>query len=334
MRLFADRAASAAAGFVVDEQTVAAVIDVCRRVDGLPLAIELAAARLRSMTLPQLAARLDDRFRLLTGGSRTAMPRQRTLRAVVDWSWDLLDERERALLRRLAVFAGGVTLEAAEAVCAGGPVAAADVFDLLCALVDKSLLQIAESEGPRYGMLETIREYGLERIAEAGELPATRTAHAGHFARLAIEAAPHLRGPDQLNWVARLHAEHDNVLAGLRYLGEWGESALVAKAVVALLWFWVLSGGRQEVVTWPGFAREVAGDADPLDRVLIDGVHALAQAITGEPGAGDPWQTLTTTLDQLEDADLAEHPLLAAVRPMLAMAAGRERVLELLEQSG
>ena len=102
------------------------------------------------MTLPQLAARLDDRFRLLTGGSRTAMPRQRTLRAVVDWSWDLLDERERALLRRLAVFAGGVTLEAAEDVCAGGPVAAADVFDLLCALVDKSLLQIAESEGPRY----------------------------------------------------------------------------------------------------------------------------------------------------------------------------------------
>jgi predicted ATPase len=333
VRLFADRAATAAAGFVVDEQTVAAVVDVCRRVDGLPLAIELAAARLRSMSLPQLAARLDDRFRLLTGGSRTAMPRQRTLRAVADWSWDLLDERERALLRRLAVFAGGVTLEAAEDVCAGGPVAAADVFDLLCTLVDKSLLQIAESEGLRYGLLETIREYGLERIAEAGELPATRTAHAGHFARLAIEAAPHLRGPDQLNWVARLRAEHDNVLAALRYLGERDEAALVAKVVVALLWFWVLSGSRQEVVTWTGFAREVAGDADPLDRVLIDGVHALARAIPGEPGAGDPWQALTTTLEQIEDVDLADHPLLAAVRPMLAMAAGRKRVLELLEHS-
>ncbi len=122
------------------------MIDVCRRVDGLPLAIELAAARLRSMTLPQLAARLDDRFRLLTGGSRTAMARQRTLRAVVDWSWDLLDEPERALLRRLAVFSGGATLDAVEAVCVGGPVAAVDVFDLLCALVDKSLLQIADAE--------------------------------------------------------------------------------------------------------------------------------------------------------------------------------------------
>jgi predicted ATPase/DNA-binding SARP family transcriptional activator len=149
VRLFADRAATAAGSFTVDAQTVHAVVDVCRRVDGLPLAIELAAARLRSMTLPQLATRLDDRFRLLTGGSRTAMARQRTLRAVVDWSWELLDASERALLRRLSVFPGGATLDAAEAVCAGGPVDAGDVFDLLCALVDKSLVQIADPDGPR-----------------------------------------------------------------------------------------------------------------------------------------------------------------------------------------
>ena len=334
VRLFADRAASASTGFVVDADTVAEVIDLCRRVDGLPLAIELAAARLRSMTLSQLAARLDDRFRLLTGGSRTAMARQRTLRAVVDWSWDLLDEPERALLRRLAVFSGGATLDAAEAVCTGGPVAALDAFDLLCALVDKSLLALGDAGRPRYRMLETIREYGLERVAEAGELPGTRMAHARHFAAFAIQASPHLRAGDQLDWLSRLHAEHDNVLAGLRYLGEAGESWLAARVVVSLLWFWLLTGSRQEALTWLEFARAVPGEADPLDRLLIDGVHALADAIPGEGAdAGDPWQTLTEVLDQLEGADLSEHPLLAAARPMLAVAVGRERILELLEHS-
>jgi predicted ATPase/DNA-binding SARP family transcriptional activator len=333
VRLFADRAEAASAGFVVDEDTAGAVIDVCRRVDGLPLAIELAAARLRSMTLPQLAARLDDRFRLLTGGSRTAMARQRTLRAVVDWSWDLLDDREQALLRRLAVFSGGAILEDVEAVCAGEPVAAGDVFDLLCALVDKSLLVLVDAERPRYRVLETIREYGLERMAEAGELPATRSAHAGHFAGLAIEAGPLLRGADQLTWLARLRADHDNVLAALRYLGDTGEADLVARTVVALLWFWLLSGSRQEVLAWTEFARAVPGDADPMDRLLIEGVHALARAIPGEPSAGDPWEALLATLAQIEDADLTSYPLLAAVRPMLAVAIGRERVIELLERS-
>ena len=333
VRLFADRAATAASGFVVDEQTVAAVVEVCRRVDGLPLAIELAAARLRTMTLPQLAARLDDRFRLLTGGSRTAMARQRTLRAVVDWSWDLLDDRERALLRRLAVFAGGVTVDAAEAVGAGGPVPSSEVFDLLCALVDKSLLQLGESDGPRYRMLETIREYGLERLEEAGELPAARTAHGRYFAGLAIDAAPHLRGSEQLTWLKRLHADHDNLLAALRYLGESGDAALVVKMVVSLLWFWVLAGSRQEVLEWIGFARQVPGEADPLDRVLIDAVDALVHAMPGEPGPEDPWHVLATTLAQIEDADLSAHPLLAAVRPMLAVAVGRDRIIDLLEHS-
>ncbi len=333
VRLFADRAASAAEGFTVGAATVADVIEVCRRVDGLPLAIELAAARLRSMTLPQLAARLDDRFRLLTGGSRTAMARQRTLRAVVDWSWDLLSAEERALLRRLAVFSGGATLEAAEAVCAGGPVDRAEMFDLLCALVDKSLLQIAGAELPHYRMLETIREYGLDRAEEADELAATRAAHAHHFAALAIEAAPYLRGAEQLIWLRRLHAEHDNVLTALRYLGEEGEGALVARVVVALLWFWMLSGSRQEVLAWIEFARGVSDAADPLDRLLIDAVHALAHAIPGDRPAGDPWEALATTLDRIGEADLSGHPLLAAVRPLLAIAIDRERVNELLEHS-
>jgi predicted ATPase/DNA-binding SARP family transcriptional activator len=333
VRLFADRARAAAPGFVLDDETVGAVLDVCRRVDGLPLAIELAAARLRSMSLSQLAARLDDRFSLLTGGSRTAMARQRTLRAVVDWSWELLDERERALLRRLAVFAGGFALADVESVCAGDPVESGDVFDLLCALVDKSLVQLVDADTPRYRLLETIREYGLERLQQADELAATRTGHARHFAAMAIEAAPHLRGATQLNWLARLRGEHDNVLAALRALGEAGDAALVVQTVVALLWFWLLGGHRQEVVAWTEFARSVPGEADPLERVFVDGVHALATAMPGHPASADPWQALRVTLEQIEHADLSEHPLLAALRPLLAIAIGRERVLQLLELS-
>jgi len=333
IRLFADRAATASAGFVVDADTVTDVVEVCRRVDGLPLAIELAAARLRSMTLPQLAARLDDRFRLLTGGSPTAMARQRTLRAVVDWSWDLLDQRERALLRRLSVFSGPVTLETAEVVCSDQAVSEGEVFDLLCALVDKSLLQIADAEGVRYRLLETIREYGLERLHEAGELERIRDAHAHDFLGLALEAGPQLRGRDQLVWLARLRAEHDDLLAGLRHLGESGDASAVAQMVVALLWFWLLAGSRQEVVTWTGFALGVQGEADPLDRALIEGVHALTEAIPGAATNTDPWETLALVLERVQDADLARHPLLAAVRPLLAVVVGRDRVVELLEGS-
>jgi predicted ATPase len=334
VRLFADRAAAVTGGFAVEEDTVETVIEVVRRVDGLPLAIELAAARLRAMTLPQLAARLDDRFRVLTGGSRTALARQRTLRAVVDWSWDLLDEPERALLWRLSVFAGGATLEAAEEVCAGGPLAAADVFELLCALVEKSLLELVGGETPRYRMLETIREYGLERAAEASELASIRERHARHFAALAIEAERHLRAAEQLTWLARLRAEHDNVIVALRQLADRGEAALLARAVASLLWFWVLAGSRQEVLIWIELALAVPGEADPLDRLLLGSVQALARAIPGEEGPNaDPWQALTDTLAQLQDAALPHHPLLAALRPLLAMGVGRGQVLELLEHS-
>ena len=336
VRLFADRAAAVSAGFTVDDETVADVVEICRRVDGLPLALELAAARLRSMTLQQLAARLDDRFRLLTGGSRTAMARQRTLRAVVDWSWDLLTDPERRMLGRLAVFPGGATVEAAEAVCAGGPVNGDDVFELLSALVDKSLLQIGDTPGGwvRYRMLETIREYGLERAEEVRELAAIREAHARYYLALAVAADPHLRGPDQVAWQQRLDAEHDNLLAALRHLGESGDTRAACAMVVALLWFWLVSGSsRDEVLAWVDFARRLPGEADPLDRVMIESVHALANVMPGQPGEGDPFATLQTVLEQIEDEDLARHPLLAAVRPMLAIAVGRQRMLELLSLS-
>ncbi len=342
VRLFAHRAAAASAGFAVDEDTVTDVVEICRRVDGLPLAIELAAARLRSMTLRQLATRLDHRFRVLTGGSRTAMARQRTLRAVVDWSWDLLDDPERRMLQRMSVFPAGATLDAAEAVCAGGPVDRAEVFDLLCALVDKSLVQIGEHDPglpgeagwDRYRMLETIREYGLERAEEAGELAGVREAHARHYLALALEADPHLRGPEQVSWQRRLAAEHDNLLAALRQLGDSGDARAACAMVVAMLWYWLTSGSsREEVLTWVEFVARVPGQADALDRLMIETVHAMAEVMPGQQSEADPFELMRRLLDRIADADLSRHPLLAAIRPMLAVAVGRERMLELLEQS-
>ena len=170
----------------------------------------LAAARLRTMAPEQVAARLDDRFGLLTGGSRVAMPRHQTLRAVVDWSWDLLDEPERAVWRRFSLFAGGATLEAAEQVCAGSGIRADQVLDLLSALADKSLLTVRQGqEGPRYRMLEIIRAYGQERLAEAGEREEVRQEHARYFTRLAAASQDHLHGAHQLEWLGRLAADQD-----------------------------------------------------------------------------------------------------------------------------
>ncbi|GLX03475.1 hypothetical protein [Microbispora sp. NBRC 16548] len=202
----------------------------------MPLAIELAAARLRTLSAGQIAERLGDRFRLLTGGSRTAMPRHQTLRAVVEWSWDLLDAGERALAARLAVFAGGATLEAAEQVCEGD-------LDVLGRLVDKSLVVF---DGGRYRMLETIKAYAAERLAESGAERQVRLAHAEFFARLAEAAEPHLRSREQLEWLARLSAEHDNLSAALRWACEAAETDFALRLVGGLGWYWWLSGHRLE----------------------------------------------------------------------------------------
>jgi predicted ATPase len=165
----------------VTSDNASAVARICRVLDGMPLAIELAAARMRTMAVAQLAERLDDRFRLLIDGSRTAVPRHQTLRAAIDWSWELLPDAERVLLRRLAVFTGGATQEAVQRVCADAVVTADQVPDLVAALVDKSLLVVSGDEIPRYRMLETIKAYGLERLDEAGEREALRRAHATYF---------------------------------------------------------------------------------------------------------------------------------------------------------
>ncbi|WP_410813167.1 AfsR/SARP family transcriptional regulator [Micromonospora sp. 067-2] len=246
VRLFADRAAAVRLDFRVDDRTVESVVRICRALDGMPLAIELAAARLRAMTADQVATRLDDRFRLLTGGSRTALPRHQTLRAVVDWSWELLDPAERALWRRLALFAGGATQTAVARVCAGSELAADEVLDRLFALVEKSLV-IATGDGePRYRMLETIREYGLDRLGEAGEEQRVRRAHADEFLDLAERADPELRGRDQLPWIDRLRAEHDNLHDALRWAIGAGEVTRAIRMTGALGWYWWSRGHRVE----------------------------------------------------------------------------------------
>jgi non-specific serine/threonine protein kinase len=218
VQLFMDRAVTALPGFAVTNDNASAVSRVCHRLDGIPLAIELAAARIKLLRVEQIAERLDGRFQLLTGGERTAMPRHQTLAALIDWSHDLLTEPERILLRRLSVFAGGWTLEAAEAVCEGDGIEGSHVLDLLTQLVNKSLViaERAQGEEARYRMLETIRQYALEKLAASGETDALRKRHAMYYLTLA-EADVSLSAQLRLAWQDRMETEHDNMRAALAW---------------------------------------------------------------------------------------------------------------------
>ena len=218
--LFSDRATAAQPSFRVNDRNAVAVADICRRLDGIPLAIELAAARVPTLTVETIAARLGDRFRLLAGGDRTAQPRQQTLRALIDWSYDLLTEEERALFRRLAVFAGSWTIEAAESVGAGGDLDPRDVLGILSRLVEKSLVTM-DAEGGRYRLLESVRQYAQERLSESGEEPGTRSRHLAFFLTLAEKASAELVGSEQGAWLARLDLEGENLLAA----HEWCDQA-------------------------------------------------------------------------------------------------------------
>ncbi|MFJ4436290.1 BTAD domain-containing putative transcriptional regulator [Streptomyces sp. NPDC088923] len=260
-RLFTERAAAVSPGFTPATEPEA-VAEICRRLDGLPLAIELAAARLRLLTPRQIADRLDDRFRLLTTGSRTVLPRQQTLRAVVDWSWDLLAARERALLARLSVFAGGCDLAAVEAVCAAPGAPARDVPDVLGALVDKSLVIAAPApDGTmRYRLLETVAEYAAGRLAEEGAEAATRRAHLLHYRELARTTDPLLRGPGQVAAIARLEAEYENLRLALREAVERAEEQEALCLVLSLAWYWQIRGPRGEATHWAGAAAALGPD--------------------------------------------------------------------------
>ncbi|MEV4739863.1 BTAD domain-containing putative transcriptional regulator [Streptomyces sp. NPDC049555] len=269
LRLLAERGAAARPGFR-PEQDPEACAEICRRLDGLPLAIELAAARLRMLTPRMLADRLDDRFRLLTSGSRTVLPRQQTLRAVVDWSWDLLDAPERAVLRRLSVFSGGCGLALAEEVCADGrEVTVPEVAVLLGSLVDKSLVVAAPAaDGEmRYRLLETVGEYAAERLAEAGEREPTERRHLVAYRELARNADPLLRGPQQYAWLERLELEHDNLRTALRRAVAAGDEQEALCLVLSLGWFWQLRDHRADARHWAQAAAALGPDpfAEPVE---------------------------------------------------------------------
>ena len=225
-------------GFRVDASNSDAVARLCQRLDGIPLALELAATRVRTLGVHGLLARLDDRFRLLSAGHRGAPPRQQTLAAVIDWSWQLLTEPERAVLRRLAVHSGGCTLDAAEAVCD-----APDTLDLLARLVDRSLVAMDDrADGPRYRLLESVAAYCHERLAEAGELDAITQRHNDFYADLAVTAEPLLRGPEQRRWLRRLDAESANLRAAIEHAIRSGDADRALRLASSLSWYWFLRG--------------------------------------------------------------------------------------------
>jgi predicted ATPase/DNA-binding SARP family transcriptional activator len=338
-QLFADRAAAARPSFVVDEATVGSVVEIVRRLDGLPLAIELAAARLRSMPVEQIAARLTDRFRLLTGGSRTALPRHRTLLAVVEWSWDLLSEDERRLARRLAVFIGGITVASAADVCASMELPEDAVEDLLTSLVDKSLVQLVPEQG-RYRMLETLREFGLERMAEVGEVSMVRSAHARHFAALAMRADPQLRTRDQLIWLGMLNSERDNIVAALRYLADDGQVDAALDVALAMNWYWVLMGRHGEAVAWTGLALAAPGGGDENRRAVGEALMAINSAASLWAGSSEEMDVRMRAMSEINErldsmqSGPSLHPMLRILRPVIAMFTNdRPRMVRLLDEA-
>ncbi len=262
VRLFVERARAVQPAFRLTSSNAAAVAEVCVRLDGIPLAMELAAARVRAFSVEQIAAYLDDRFHLLTAGPRTALPRQQTLQATVDWSYALLSEPERTLLRRLSVFAGGWSFEAAEAVAAGEGIHAYAMLDLLAQLVDKSLVIADEQRGVvRYRLLETIRQYAHQRLLEAGEAERTRDRHLAYFLRLAEAAELKLRGPEARAVMDRLEEEHDNLRAALEWaLAPLGRGDAALRLSGALAWFWWVRDYHSEGRRW--LARVLAASPD------------------------------------------------------------------------
>lgn len=312
VRLFVDRAAAVRPGFLLDAATRVEVGEICRRLDGQPLPIELAAARLRTLSPAEIAARLDDRFRLLTTGARTAMPRHQTLRAVVDWSWELLDEPERAVARRLAVFAVGATLAAAERVCAP------DALDRLASLADKSLVvAVTQADEPtRYRMLETIRVYAGEKLDAAGERAAAEAAHATLLLELVEEAEPHVRGREQLRWLARLRAEADEIDVALRRAVH-RDPVTAYRMANAVTWPWLVRGRLHEAARWLT-ALPAGNDEVPDDvRALTDAYLAVVQLGTGETAVAREYAERAVA--RTVDLPRPWHPVLELIGPVVAL---------------
>ncbi|GAA1989319.1 BTAD domain-containing putative transcriptional regulator [Amycolatopsis minnesotensis] len=353
VRLLRDRVGAVRKDLGTDPHALSTMVRICRALDGMPLAIELAAARLRTMTIEQLATRLDDRFRLLTSGSRTALPRHKTLRAVVDWSWELLTDAERTVLRRLSVFSGGTSLEAAERVCADGTVAADEVLELLTSLAEKSLLVTERGLAPRYRMLTTIKEYAADRLAEAGEADLARQAHVAYFVELTETAEPHLRRAEQLEWLTKLEADHDNISAAMRGAIADANAQAAMRFAAAAGWYWWLGGRRAEgnelMVAAAGIPGEVADEVRAMTYALVIGfmtsgrgdehlaeewIHE-AYRLRQRTGRGSPLLDLIIPLERMlrepEAAVSAWEPLLDNedpwVRALARLQTGKMQIL-------
>jgi predicted ATPase/DNA-binding SARP family transcriptional activator len=317
IQLFVMRASASAPGFRLDEDNARAVATLCRRLDGIPLALELAATRVRTLGVHELLARLDDRFRLLVTGHRDAPPRQQTLWAVIDWSWELLTDAERLVLRRLAVAADGCGLNAAEEICAADGL---DVLDLLSRLVDRSLVVVTGgTDGPRYRLLESVAAYCLQRLRQAAELDLLRLRHRRYYASLAERAAPHLRGHDQQSWLRRLDAEAANLRSALDSAIKDNDGDAVRMAN-ALSWYWFLRGrlteargtldgalaldggssaDRATAAAWRSGFSFLAGEPranavpslggidDPATRAALEWFHAFVASDFGDPSVGE-----------------------------------------------
>ncbi len=320
VQLFVDRAHAVRPRFELAEAPEA-VAEICRRLDGMPLALELAAARLRSMTAAQVADRLDDRFRLLTSGSRAALPRQRTLRAVIEWSWDLLDERERLLGARLSMFSGGASLSAVQGVCADERLAEEDVPYVLGSLVEKSIVEASGSESgePRYRMLETLRVYGAERLAEVGETGALARRFAWYFLALAEDADPKLRDTRQLEAIGTLRAEHDNLLTALRWAVDNEDGELAYRLAAALVWHWVMQGSYRQLGTYGAELARLSDLIPDHARAAFRVLHHLAAIVPGL----DPDIDLSPLLAECERTGAFErYAFLVVMLPMAAFVTG------------
>ncbi len=312
--LFLDRVREADPRITVDDAGARIMMEVCRRLDGVPLALELAAARVRTLGLDELAARLDDRFTVLTGGDRTAQPRQKTLEAVIGWSWDLLDEAERTLFRRLAVFAGGATMEAIEAICADpNHLPRERVVEIVASLVDKSMLVADRNTRPtRYRMLESLHAYATKRLADSLEDGETRDRHADHLLTLVVDTVPQLRGRHQLAAMDHLDLLLDDLRSALRWLEESVDGRRGGRLATELGWYWYLRGHRTEGLRWlTAFA-----DAAPREAALAT-LWAALLAPTADPALDLPAR-MEHAADVLADhGTLADHTfaelLIAAV---------------------
>jgi predicted ATPase/class 3 adenylate cyclase/Tfp pilus assembly protein PilF len=307
IRLFVERATSATPDFQLTARNAGPVAQICRRLDGVPLAIELAAARVRALPVEQIAARLDDRFRLLTGSNRVTVPRHQTLRHTIDWSYDLLAEDEKAVFRRLAVFVGGCSLEAAEALCVGELVDQYAVLDLLMRLVDKSLLT-AETGGTeaRYRQLETVRQYARDRLLETGEAKEALRRHRNWYLDMVARAEPEFfRGAESGEWLARLAREHDNLRAALQWsLDEPGEERAGLHLAAGLWRFWEIHGHLAEGRSWlERFLDATAGEVSALRADAYTGAGILAFMLGDQSGASALHQQSLELHRQVGDPD-------------------------------